>query len=124
MKISIEELSKKMFQMQLTYGDVVYSLKSNGEELEINFMDSNDMDGNYVVFDTKKGIYKTNHIKKIQDDTTKFILDKADVNKLFLDDKLCADKKLKKKMTKEWREELIKHKTEEEETENTENNGQ
>lgn len=99
MKFNIEELSKKAFTMTMTYGKVVYTMKSNGKELDIDFVEEKD-DDDYVVFDSKKGVYKTNNIDKINDETTKFILDKDTINKLFLDDKLMANNELKKKMSK------------------------
>ena len=87
MKFSIEELSKKMFNMSLQYGEVTYTMKSNGKELEIDFIENKD-DDDYVVFDSQKGVYKTNNIDNVNDATTKFILNKDAVNKLFLDGKL------------------------------------
>lgn len=87
MKFSIEELSKKMFSMSLQYGKVTYTMKSNAKELEIDFFE-NKGDDDYVVFDSKKGVYKTNNIDDVNNITTKFILNKDDVNKLFLDGKL------------------------------------
>jgi len=91
MKFSIEELSKKTFSMSLQYGKVTYTMKSNGKELEIDFIEDKDVD-DYVVFDKEKGVYKTNNIDNVNDATTKFILNKDDVNKLFLYGKLNASK--------------------------------